>query len=461
MSDNRDIYTFPEGFTAPHLLSGLPERSSVLVGFSGGADSTALLHLLKKYTEQCGAELYAAHINHCIRGEEADRDEAFCKSFAESLGVRFFSLRADVPKIASQTGESIETAARRVRYNFFDALMKENGIAVLATAHNADDNLETILFNMARGTGLSGLCGIPPCRPCANGIVVRPILNMEKREILNYCSNNQLSFVTDSTNTDTDYTRNKIRAQIIPVMREVNSAAVKNAARMSENLREDSLCIEKLSEGLAEKFGDGYAIDCEKLCASQAAIANRAIIRLYCEVSGGRALERTHVSALRQLAENRVPHSAVSLPSDIEGVIENKKLFFRKKAKAISVPESYEVELKEGSNFISQTNCEIFIGSSHCTKNVYKNSILMSIDSDKIKNGLVARNKRDGDKIRSCGMSKSVKKLMCDKKIPLDLRSRIPMICDGNGIIAIPFVAIRDEAKAKKTSKTDILFILH
>ena len=139
-----------------------------------------------------------------------------------------------------------------------------------------------------------------------------------------------------------------------------------------------------------------------------------------------------------------------------------KKLFFRKKAKAISVPESYEVELKEGSNFISQTNCEIFIGSSHCTKNVYKNSILMSIDSDKIKNGLVARNKRDGDKIRSCGMSKSVKKLMCDKKIPLELREKLPVICDEDGIVAIPLLATRDGAVAKNDiNATVIQFYLH
>ena len=227
MSDKSDIYSFPDSFTAPDIISGMPPQSSILVGFSGGADSTALLHLLKKYAELTGAKLYAAHINHCIRGEEADRDEAFCKSFAQELGVTFFSLRTDVPKIAEQTGESVETAARRVRYEYFDSLMSENNIHILATAHNADDNLETILFNIARGTGLSGLCGIPNIRPCANGVVVRPIINMEKREILNYCEQNSLKFVTDSTNVDTDYTRNKIRAQIIPVMREVNSGAVK------------------------------------------------------------------------------------------------------------------------------------------------------------------------------------------------------------------------------------------
>ena len=424
MSDKYDIGAFPDGFTAPSTLSGYLPSNSVLVGFSGGADSTALLHILKRYTESNGAKLYAAHVNHCIRGDEADRDEAFCKSFAEELGVIFFSLRADVPKIAEQTGESIETAARRVRYDFFDSVMKENDIKILATAHNADDNLETILFNMARGTGLCGLCGIPPCRPCSNGIVVRPILNMEKSEIIDYCKRNSLSFVTDSTNIDTDYTRNKIRAQIIPIMREINSGAVKNAARMSENLRSDSLCLDELSDSFAKEHGKGYAIECQKLLSAPSAIANRAIIQIYGELSGERSLEHTHVCALRQLAKKCVPHSSISLPADIEGVIEDKKLLLRKKVAPISAPESYETELSWGSNIISQTNCEIFIGASHSEKNIYKNSILLSIYSDKINGRLIARSKRDQDKIRSGKMSKSVKKLMCDKKIPLELRPR-------------------------------------
>lgn len=465
MQDNYDIASL-RGFTSPASLSGFPEDSSILVAFSGGADSTALLHILKKYTATTGAKLFAAHINHCIRGEEADRDEAFCKSFAEKLGVTFFSLRVDVPKLAEQTGESIETAARRVRYEYFDSIMAEHSIKILATAHNADDNLETILFNMARGTGLGGLCGIPNYRSCKNGVVVRPILNMEKSDIIAYCRENSLHFVTDSTNADTDYTRNKIRAEIIPVMREINSGAVKNAVRMSENLRADSSCLEGLADLFIEELGDDLSIDCKKLCTSPAPIVNRAIIKIYDDISGGETLEYTHICALRQLAERAVPHSSVSLPLNIEGVIENKNLVLRKKQENKPRPDSYETELFAGRNAISQTNCEIFIGTSHSCENVYKNSILMSLDSDRIVGNLVARERRGGDRIKNGGMSKSIKKLMCDKKIPLELRARIPIICDDNGIVAVPFVALRDGAKfdAKKSdtsSKIDLLFILN
>ncbi len=455
--------SFPTDFKPPHLLSGLPEDSAILVGYSGGADSTALLHLLHRYTQGTGATLYAAHINHGIRGEEADRDEKFCRSFAEKLGVKFFSLRVSVPEIAKATGESIETAARRVRYEYFDRIMSQNNIRLLATAHNADDNLETILFNIARGTGLSGLCGIPDCRPCENGSVIRPLLNMEKSEILTYCRNNGLDFVTDSTNLSTDYTRNKIRAEILPVMKQINSRAIKNAARMSENLRTDSLCLENMTGCFMEELTDNYAIEVEKICSSSPSVVNRALIRLYDEFSGGAALEQVHIAALRELAKNAVPHSCVSLPKNIEGIIENGKLCFRKKSDVKDIPEEYEIILCEGENVISQINSKIFIGNSHSSKIIYKNSILLSIASDKINGSLVARSRRSGDRIRMGGMSKSVKKLMCDKKIPLSMRARIPMICDEDGILAIPFIGIRDKAKytaekASASSKTDIRF---
>lgn len=461
--ENRSYLSLPAGFKPPHLLSGLQEDSAILVGYSGGSDSTTLLHLLHKYCEKTGAELYAAHVNHGIRGKEADRDEEFCRSFTEKLGIKFFSLRVNVPEIAKTTGESIETAARRIRYEYFDRIMRENNIRVLATAHNADDNLETIIFNIARGTGLGGLCGIPDCRPCEGGSVIRPILNMEKSEILEYCRNNGLEFVTDSTNLATDYTRNKIRAEILPVMKQINSGAVKNAARMSENLRADSLCLQSMAGWFVEELRDNYAIETEKICGSPSAVVNRALIRLYDEFSGGGTLEQVHINALCELAKGAVPHSSVSLPKNIEGVIENGKLCFRKKSDTKSIHEEYEITLNEGENTISQTNSKIFIGNSQTEKIIYKNSILLSIASDKINGKLKARNRQGGDRIRMGGMSKSVKKLFCDKKIPLDLRARIPMICDNDGIVAIPFIGIRDGAKykmekASASSKTDIRF---
>ena len=461
MSTNKYTSCLPGGFAQPSTLSGLPDSASILVAFSGGADSTALLHILSEYSNQSGAIIYAAHVNHCIRGDEADRDERFCLEFANSLGVKIFVLRADVPAIARESKESLETAARRVRYEFFDQIMKENNIEILATAHNANDNLETLIFNLARGTGLSGMCGIPQSRKTAYGTVIRPMLAMEKSDILEYCANNSLDFVTDSTNTDTDYTRNLIRAKIIPVMQQINTAALKNATRTSQNLHEDSIYIDSIANQFIEELEIPYTIDLKEVCSTPLPVINRVLIRLYDELSGGATLTRVHLKALHDLCLQAIPHSAVSLPQEIEGVIEDQKLCLRKKAESQSI-EDYVIQLFEGKNSISQANTEIFIGNSQNAKNVYKIETLLYIDFDKIKGELFARPRRAGDRIKLCGMSKSLKKLFCDKKISLELRDRIPIICDSQKIVAVPFIGICDGCKDNtKKEKNAVRFYLY
>lgn len=439
---------FPVGFVAPDYLSGLSSDTPILVAFSGGADSSVLLRLTVEYGRATGAKIYAAHINHSIRGDEADRDEMFCKSVCEELGVEIFTLKADVPRLAKERGVSVETAARDVRYGFFDSIMKKYGIPLLATAHNADDNLETVIFNITRGAGLNGVCGIPQTRPCRFGTVIRPILYVSKSEILALCKEKKIDFVTDSTNTHTDYTRNKIRAEIIPRLCEINEGAVKNAARMSASLREDALCLDSMRDMFLDGFLENGGIEAEKLNGSPAAVVNRALAYLYRKASGGQSLEAVHIDALKELSQKSVPHSSVSLPCGIRGIIENGRLYIEKAPEAVSVPP-YNQTLFEGKNLISQTNCEIIILPSQNAKNVYKNSIISYIDSAKIKGGIYARPRAEGDKILNGGMHKSVKKLLCDKKIPLEARARLPMICDDDGILLIPTVAVRDGCKAR------------
>lgn len=440
----------PKGFTPPESLSGLPASESILVGLSGGADSSALLFMLALYSKQSGAKIYAAHLNHGIRGVEADRDEAFCKEFSSSLGVEFFSKKLDIPAIALQSGESIETAARNARYDFFDSIMESKSIKILATAHNADDNFETILFNIARGTGLSGLCGIPASRLAKSGIVIRPILTMEKSEIVDFCKANGINFVTDSTNLVNDYTRNKIRNQVIPILKEINSGATKNVSKMTRSLKEDALYIQNQTEYFIGEIENDLSIAIEKLCSTPEPIANRAIMLLYDKISRGNTLEATHIKAIKKLAQKGIPHSSVSLPSNINAKIENGRLFFVRKSKEKEINAEYEIALENGENKIKDTDVAIFFNTEQYLKNIYKNSILLQITSAKINGVIIARNRRSGDKIFINGMHKSVKKLMNEKKIPLDVRARIPIICDEQGILAIPFIGIRDGAAHKQ-----------
>ncbi|MBO7309830.1 MAG: tRNA lysidine(34) synthetase TilS [Clostridia bacterium] len=455
---SRTEYSLPREFISPATLTGEAESSPVLVAFSGGSDSTALLHMCAANAKACGGKVYAAHINHMIRGEEADRDEQFCLEFAKKLNVEIFVCRKDVPKYAKEHSLSIETAARLVRYEFFDSIMKEHGIRLLATAHNANDNLETQIFNLARGCGIEGMCGIPVSRSCRYGTVVRPILRMSKDLILEYCSSNDLCFVTDSTNTDTEYTRNMIRAEIIPALKRINSGVVENSARLSCSLKQDALCLDSMAEWFLDEMNDDASFECEKLLSSPPSIANRAIMALYKHVSEGGTLEHIHISSIRELCRSCVAHSSIDLPLDVKAKIESGRLYLEKGVEKATPPDEFCVKLGEGVNDASAINAQIIIGNSQNTINIYKKSTLLYLDFDKISGDLYARNRLAGDKIRIRGINKSVKKLLCDMKIPLDMRYRLPMICDDKGIVAIPFVATRDGAglKANEHEKTAV-----
>ena len=457
--NNCKLISFPEGFTEPHLLSEMSPDTHILVGFSGGADSRALLDLLVKYSRVSGAKISAAHVNHCIRGAEADRDEEFCRSVAEKYGIPFFVNRIDIPAIAKASGKSVELCARDERYAFFAKIMSEGSIPILATAHNANDNLETMLFNLIRGSGLSGLCGIPQKRECLSGVLVRPILLMSRDAIVRYCGDNGLDFVTDSTNTDTDYTRNKIRANIIPVLKEITSSPERKAADASALLRRDDELLSAMADELTQKAVNG-ALLISDIHASHEAISSRAIIKLFarvCDVS----LEQVHVNDILRLCKSANQGARISLPCGFCAVIDDSRLkFVCATALSAQEVEDYVISAKDGENYISQTNAEIIIGKSHKEINIYKKSIKFDINSAKINGALTLRKRLAGDRIFMGGMHKSIKKLMCDKKVPTDLRDRIPIICCGDEIIAVPFVGVCDKVDPQKCVKDEAQKIL-
>ncbi len=438
---------FPEGFRAPHELCGLPSDAPVLVGFSGGADSSALLHLLATLRKTQPFPLYALHVHHGIRGAEADRDEEFCRRSAEALDVTFFSVRVDVPSLAKQHRIGMEEAARNARYDAFLSCMQEQSIPLLVTAHNADDNLETMLFHMARGSALDGLCGIPLCRRLGEGHVCRPLLGVSRQAILAYCQARGLSYVCDSTNVCTDYTRNRIRKQIIPALCDIHPGAVENAARLSDALREDALCLQSMADWFLEELEEDASLSLDKLTGAPLAVVNRALCTLFAHRSGGHHLEQVHLRALHALCRKAVPHSSLSLPGRMTAVIEDGRLCFLRpdERRSVCVPD-YCLPLGEGETTVSQTCVKILMESSHSGKNIYKNSIQLILDSAKIKGTLWVRSRRSGDRIRLGGMNRSLKKIYTDRKIAPELRARLPVFCDDDGVVAVPSVGIRDGA---------------
>ena len=445
----------PAGFRSPLSLTGLP-RADVLLALSGGADSVCLLSCLLEDAKRRGYRVLAAHVHHGIRGAEADADEAFCRALCQGLDVPFFCHRADVPALARKRGQNLEECARDTRYEFFRELMEKENLAILATAHHADDQLETLLLHLARGTSGDGLCGIRPVRPFGNGFLTRPLLEISRAEILDYCKEMALPFVTDSTNADTSYARNRLRADVSPVLHDLNPRLSEAVTRLCADLSRDADFFKNQTEEFLSRYGTQDGIELEALKAAHPALASRVICQEFLEASGGIALSHHQVEAILALLMSSDPYASYDLPAHLCASKREGRLVFGKRQKNEDAP-CYEQILHEGFNVLSHTGFEIFMSPSLCPKNIYKNSIRMCLFADTIKGKIYVRPRRAGDVILCGGMHKDVRKLMSAKRVPLALRKSLPLLCDEDGILAIPSVAIRDGARAKDGTQNTVV----
>ncbi len=454
MKNSKSIFNV--GFTSPHILSGMSKETPVLLALSGGADSRALLDMLAKYCKESGTPLSVAHVNHMIRGKDAERDRDFCRGLAEKYSLPFYLLEADVPALAKANRRGLEEEARAVRYEFFERVMRENDIPILATAHNATDNAETVIFNLARGSGLHGLCGIPPTRKFGGGLIVRPLLKLSKDEILAYCRDNSLEYVTDSTNSDVAYSRNRIRNNILPELREINENAISNISRACEFLRADDTFIASAAKDFLISLEDRHSVTLDRFAQLDTTIKARVVSTVLGEFFDASAV---HVSAVIGLAEKAVPHSSLTLPREVTAKIEDGRLVISAFTKKRELTD-YCVKVSLGETVIpeidgvivaeEEESAENSAKKHNYLQNIYKKSTTTLIYSDRISEGLFVRPKKEGDKILTGGMHKKLKKLFCDKKIPLEQRNSTPIFCDSNGIIWVPYIALRDSEKNAK-----------
>ena len=404
---------------------------SVTVALSGGADSVSLLFALLQLQKKLGISVSAAHFNHMIRGAEADRDEAFAREFCERLGVPFIAGRGDVPRYAAENKISEEAAARELRYAFLE---KTDGL--VATAHTASDNFETVLFNLTRGAALGGLCGIPPKR----GKFIRPLLFCTREDVEQYCKENRLDFITDSTNLSDDYTRNNIRHNVIPVLKEINPSAEAAVMRTVLSLSETNDFI----TGIADKFLSDNIKE-GGLCVTSLPhpAAAKAAIRRFTEIRAGFQPDNAHTDALYNIAQNG---GRTSLPLNFEGICKNGIL---------------KIESISGKKYLFRVKTERRINDLF-TKNEKVNNLLLknSIACDKIIGKSVLRTRQPGDSIRLAGRgcTKTLKKLFCELAVPEDMRAYIPVIADDKGVIWIYGVGVADRcAVTKKTKEITVI----
>ena len=447
-------------FTAPHILSGMPAETPILLALSGGADSTALLYMLNAYCKENGAPLALAHVNHMIRGEAAARDRDFCTSLAKAFGLKLYLLEADVPALSKEHKRGLEEEARITRYEFFEKVMRENKIPLLATAHNATDNAETVIFNLTRGSGIHGLCGIPPVRDFEGGKIIRPILKISKGEILNFCREQSIEFVTDETNTDVAYSRNRIRNNVLPELAAINEGAIANITRACELMRADDAFIEQCANSFIDNLEDRHSVPLGGLGELDGALLSRVCAKLLSEFFEVNAV---HISDLISLIKKAVPHSKAVFPRGTLAIIENGRVILT--AENCKRGVDYLYRLSHGENLIPEADAAIVLCvGENCDeiceklKNIYKKSIKAFISSDTIDKGVFVRPKADGDKIYCGGMHKKLKKLFSEKKLSLKERKTLPVLFCGDEAIWVPGVALCDSEKKAESKKAVIYF---
>ncbi len=404
----------------------------VLVALSGGADSSVLLDVLLKCREELGITVSAAHLNHMLRGEDADEDEAFVRQKCESLGILLVCERIDIAALAEKGGQSTELCAREVRYDFLRRAKRELGADKIATAHNANDNLETVIFNLSRGSGTDGMCGIPPVR----GDIIRPLISVSRQEIEEYATQNSIAFCVDKTNAETVYTRNKIRHNIIPEILKINSGAIRSASRSSRILRDDADFLKKAAKLAAER------IETERSRCKVDGLLNMhpALFGRVCEIFAAKAaneenyvLEHRHVTALRALCASAAPSGEIHLPGGICARREYEKLVFEKNGKS-TTPEP--VKLGEGEFRFG--NLRVFVKKTVKTEKINNSVNTFLVSYGRIQDSLVLRSRAAGDEIKLPGRpTKSLKKLLIEMRVPKTERENIPVIADGKNPVAV------------------------
>ena len=425
----------------------LPGKT-VVAAVSGGSDSMAMLFILKKLQERYGFVLRAAHVNHGIRGDEADKDELFVRRYCSAEGIPVDVLSADVIVEAERLGIGLEEAGRKVRYDFFDSFGKD---VLVSTAHNATDRAETFLFNFARGSALRGLGSIPPVREN----FIRPLIDCSKAEIELFCKENSIPFVTDVTNSDVAYSRNRIRHNVLPELRTVNQSFEVSASRCIDSLREDEAFLSGLADNLISESKNGNFYDAVILKNAPDPIKKRAVIKIIESVCGITP-ERVCVEKICDILSCG---GSWQINREFTVRVRNGKLEFPDAEESVfeSVPFC-EGELILGN---AKVNSVIYKKKEiDCSQKVSNGDSIYFLDYGKIKSGLTFRCRSNGDKIslKKRGCTKTLKKLFNELAIPPEKRNSLVVLADELGVLLVEGVGV--DSRVMPDSDTEIVMIV-
>ena len=424
--------------------------SKVLVALSGGADSVALLLGLLTVKEKYNLEISAIHINHNLRGEESKRDEIFVKNLCEKLSVPLTVKSVDIALLSKQAKESIELCARKVRYKLFN----ECSVDKIATAHTANDNAETVIYNLTRGTGLKGIAGIPPVRDN----VIRPLITATREEILNFLETNNIAFVTDSTNNEDIYIRNKIRHNIIPKLKNINSGVIDSILNLSTYAREDSEYLEDIANKTFNKMLIGEVLSLD-VSALEIPILKRVLINFYNSTDFFTDnLTGLQLNEMLRVVKGEIKRTSLNNNYTFNR-INNGFIIEKQITDTNKISEKIELnnidKLRKHFPNANIVSYEEYVNFQNLQKNMFK----YALDCDKIIGTVFLRSREDGDKYLPVGrkVTKSLRKLLTESKLSLKTKSNLKILQDDKGIFFTNLFGIDERVKVDENSKNVIV----
>lgn len=436
-------------------------KDTIVLGISGGADSVCLLKILARWKEAWGISLRAVHVHHQLRGEEADADERFVRELCENEGIPCRVFHEDVQGMAQREKIGLEEAGRIARYRCFATVCEDVGGGKIALAHHQDDLAETMLHHLVRGTGMAGLCSLKP----VSGNRIRPLLCLEKEEILVYLKAAGQPWRTDSSNLEDDYTRNRIRHHVLEELKtEVNPRAVRHMAQLSEELEETRAVLAQVAAEKRRQYvrkSEKGMLLAEELKKEPDLIGRQIVHDLLKEISGKQKdFTRIHVEAVQELW-NRKVGARRDLPYGMQAIRTYDGIYLERKAEKCETRDS-EKNAGIQINVHSEGTESFQIGELTLTVSrtardfgeIPEKKYTKWFDYDRIKQTLVIRHRQPGDRI--ClfdgGGSKKLKDYLIDRKIPAQKRDQLWLLADGSDILWI--IGDRISAAYKVTAES-------
>lgn len=441
----------------------LKNSNKLLLAVSGGPDSLAMLNLFYKFRKEFNLNLAAAHLNHMFR-KEAEAEANFVKSFAKKKKIKFFCKKVNVPQIIKNESISAEAAARKVRFSFFKEIMNQYDFDLLALAHHRDDQAETVLLNLFRGSGLQGLSGIQPVAEIQGLKIIHPMLELSKKEILNYCQNNNLEPCLDSSNKKNIYSRNIIRNKIFPIVEnKINRNAKKVIARSSKLIAAENNFLQNLAQKefnkIAIKENDNkIIIDFNNFKKLNQVLQRRICRYIYQQLNDDLDdLYFDHILEIEKLIKNNQTGRGVDIASGIRVEISYSDLVFMKKdLSEKNIYQKLKLEKNKKIKIDDKRSLEIEI-IDHKNFSFVEDIKQAAFDYEKLNLPLFIRSRKPGDKIKPLGMNghKKIKDILIDQKVPKYEREQQPLIVDteDNIIWLVPYKISDDYKINKKTNK--------